>query len=86
MNFSNSRVFRISSSISDNHISGTTQRPHGDSTGGGKVNSVVVKGAGQTGVQSEWIGTTWFRRLVQKDSRFELEQVRYVVQSVPKCR
>jgi len=29
---------------------------------------VFVKGAGQPGVQSEWVGTTWFRRLVQKDS------------------
>jgi hypothetical protein len=31
----------------------------------------VRKGAGQPGVQSQWVGTTWFRRLVQKDSCFE---------------
>ena len=42
---------------------------------------MFVKGAGQSGVQSEWIGTTCFRRLVQKDSCFDLEQVRYVLQS-----
>ena len=46
---------------------------------------VFVKGAGQPGVQSEWVGTTWFRRLVQKDSCFELGQVRYVLQSPQKC-
>jgi hypothetical protein len=45
---------------------------------------VFVKGAGQSGVQSEWVGTTWFRRLVQKDSCFELGQVRYVRQSPQK--
>ena len=46
---------------------------------------VSVKGAGLPGVQSEWVGTTWFRRLVQKDSCFELGQVRYVLQSPQKC-
>jgi hypothetical protein len=46
---------------------------------------VSVKGAGQSGVQSEWVGTTWFQRLVQKDLRFELGQVRYVLQSPQKC-
>ena len=45
----------------------------------------TVKGEGQSGVQSEWVGTTWFRRLVQKDSCFELGQVRYVLQSPQKC-
>ena len=34
---------------------------------------VVVKGTGHPGVQSEWVGTTWFRRVVQKDSCFDLE-------------
>ena len=42
---------------------------------------VFAKGAGQPGVQSEWVGTTCFRRLPQKDSASELEPVRYVVQS-----
>jgi hypothetical protein len=42
---------------------------------------VVAKGAGQSGVQSQWVGTTWFRRLVQKDSCFEHEQVRHVLKS-----
>jgi hypothetical protein len=41
----------------------------------------VVKGAGQSGVQSECAGTTCFRRLVQKDSCGEHEQTRQVVQS-----
>ena len=45
---------------------------------------VFVKGAGQSGVQTGWVGTTWFRRLVQKDSCFDLERVRYVLQSVRK--
>ena len=31
------------------------------------------------GVQSQWVGTTWFRSLVQKDSCFEFGQVRYVL-------
>jgi hypothetical protein len=42
---------------------------------------VVAKGEGQPGVQSQWVGTTWFRRLVQKDSCFEHEQVRHVLKS-----
>jgi hypothetical protein len=46
---------------------------------------VFVKGEGQPGVQSEWVGTTWFRRQVQKDSCFELGQVRYVLESPQKC-
>ena len=46
---------------------------------------VLVKEAGQPGVQWKWVGTTWFRRLVQKDSCFELGQVRYVLQSPQKC-
>ena len=46
---------------------------------------VFVKGEWQPGVQWEWVGTTWFRRLVEKDSCFELGQVRYVLQSVWKC-
>jgi hypothetical protein len=46
----------------------------------------VVKGAGQPGVQWKWVGTTWFRRLVQKDSYFELGQVRYVLQSPQKMQ
>ncbi len=46
---------------------------------------VLGKETGQSGVQSEWVGTTWFRRLVQKDSSFELGQVRYVLQSPQKC-
>ena len=46
---------------------------------------VFVKGAWQPGVQSEWVGTTWFRMLVKKDSCFELGQVRYVLQSPQKC-
>ena len=45
---------------------------------------VLGKEAGQPGVQSEWVGTTWFRRLVQKDSCFEIGQVRYVLQSPQK--
>ncbi len=40
---------------------------------------VLVKGAGQSGVQSEWVGTTSFRRIVKKDSCFEFEQVRHVL-------
>jgi hypothetical protein len=44
---------------------------------GGKVYVCFVKGTGHPGVQSEWVGTTWFRRLV-------LEKVRYVLQSVRK--
>ena len=44
----------------------------------------VLKEGGHPGVQSEWVGTTWFRRLVQKDSCFELEKVRYVLQSARK--
>ncbi len=51
---------------------------------GGKVH-VFVKGSGQPEVQSEWVGTTWFRRLVKKDWCFELEQVCYVLQSARKC-
>ena len=46
---------------------------------------VLLKGAGHPGVQSEWVGNTWFRRLVQKDSCFDLEQLRYVLQNVRKC-
>ncbi len=42
---------------------------------------VVAKGAGHPGVQSQWVGTTWFRRLLQKDSCFEHEQVRHVLKS-----
>ncbi len=45
----------------------------------------VVKGAGQSGVQSEHTGTTYFRRLVQNDSCCEHEQVRLVLQSASKC-
>jgi hypothetical protein len=37
---------------------------------------VFLNGSGQAGVKSEWVGTTWFRRLLEKDSCFELEQVR----------
>ena len=44
----------------------------------------VVKGGGQSGVQSESDGTTCFRRLVQKDSCSEYEEVRLVVQSPSK--
>ncbi len=36
---------------------------------GGKSAYVLVKGAGQPGVQWKWVGTTWFRRVVQKDPR-----------------
>jgi hypothetical protein len=36
---------------------------------------VVAKGAGQTGVESEWVGTTWFRILVQKDPLCDSECV-----------
>ena len=46
---------------------------------------VFVKGAGQPGVQSECAGTTCFRRLVQKDSCFEHEEIRHVLQRVWKC-
>ena len=46
---------------------------------------VVARGEGQQGVQSEWVGTTCFRRLVQKDSCFEHDQVRHVLQSACKC-
>ena len=41
----------------------------------------VVKGSGQPGVESECVDTTYFRRLVHKDSCFEHEQVRDVLQS-----
>ncbi len=41
-----------------------------------------LKGSGQTGVQSECVDTTWFRRLVHKDSCFEHEGVRHILQSV----
>ena len=44
-----------------------------------------VKGAGHPGVQSECAGTTCFRRLVQKDSCFEHEELRHVFQRVWKC-
>ena len=33
----------------------------------------LYKGAGHPGFQSEWVGTTWFRRLPEKDSCFEGE-------------
>ena len=73
MNFSNSCVFRI-----------RHHEPHFRSHNvlmklmcRRKSACVVAKGAGQPGVQSEWVGTTWFRRLV-------LEKVRYVLQSVRK--
>jgi hypothetical protein len=46
---------------------------------------VLVKGGGQPGVQSEWVGTTWFRGLVEKDLSFEFQEVRYVLQSPRKC-
>ncbi len=41
-----------------------------------------VKGPGQPGVLSECAGTTCFRRLVQKDSCFEHEELRHVLQRV----
>ena len=81
MNFSNSCVFRI-----------RHHEPHFRSHNvlmklmcRRKSACVVAKGAGQPGVQSQWVGTTWFRRLVQKDSCFEVGQVRYVLQSPQKC-
>jgi hypothetical protein len=40
---------------------------------------VLVKGAGQSGSQSEWVGTTWFRELVENDWCFEFAKVRYVL-------
>jgi hypothetical protein len=40
-----------------------------------KSTCVVAKGAGQTGVESEWVGTTWFRILVQKDPLCDSECV-----------
>jgi hypothetical protein len=42
---------------------------------------VLVKGTGQTEVQSEWVGTTWFRGLVVKDSCFEktIKPFRYLI-------
>ncbi len=46
---------------------------------------VVAKGEGQPGVQSEWVGTTCCRRLVQKDLCFEHDKVRHVLQSACKC-
>jgi hypothetical protein len=42
----------------------------------------VLKGSGQSGVESECVDTTYFLRLVHKDSCFEHEQVRDVLQSV----
>jgi hypothetical protein len=81
MNFSNSCVFRI-----------RHHEPHFRSHNvlmklmcRRKSACVVAKGAGQPGVQSEWVGTTCFRRLVQKDSCFEHDQVRHVLQSACKC-
>jgi hypothetical protein len=44
----------------------------------------AVKGGGQSGVQSECAGTTCFRRLVQKDSCSEYEEVRLALQSPSK--
>ncbi len=45
----------------------------------------VVKGAGHPGVQSKCAGTTYFRRIVQKDSCCEHDQVRLVLQRASKC-
>ncbi len=42
----------------------------------------VVKGSGQPGVESECVDTTYFLSLVHKDSCFDHEQVRDVIQSV----
>ena len=39
----------------------------------------------ESGFQSEWVGTTWFQRSEKKDLCFELEEVRYVLQSPRKC-
>jgi hypothetical protein len=81
MNFSNSCVFRV-----------RHHEPHFRSLNvlmrsmcRRKSACVVAKGEGQQGVQSEWVGTTCFRRLVQKDSCFEHDQVRHVLQSACKC-
>ena len=81
MNFSNSCVFRV-----------RHHEPHFRSLNvlmrsmcRRKSACVVAKGEGQQGVQSEWVGTTWFRRLVQKDSCFELGKFRYVLESPQKC-
>jgi hypothetical protein len=52
----------------------------GEMTTGKENSCVVVKGSGQSGVQRKLVGTTCFRRLVEKDSCVELEQVRYVLQ------
>jgi hypothetical protein len=44
----------------------------------------VVKWSGQSGVGSECVDITWFRRLVHQDSCFDHEQVRHVLLSVRK--
>ena len=72
-NFSNSRVFLY---VSMNHISHVLM----DALLEEKSECAAVTGAGQPGLQSESVGTTWFRRLAEKDSSFEHEQVRYVLQ------